>query len=79
MSGMEQGPASAGESPEALFLAWLFAQPQGADIAAAARVEIARIGRVEISDETRTRLAALLTQAMATPVGASRRGKRLRH
>ncbi len=76
---MGEGAASKGETPEALFLAWLFAQPQGADISAAARVEIARVGRIEIAADQRTRLIGLLTQAMITPQRPSRSGRRQRH
>ncbi len=76
---MGEGPSSQSETPEALFLAWLFAQPQGADIATAARLEIARMGRTDIATETRARLIGLLAQATVTPPGASRRGRRLRH
>ncbi len=76
---MGEGSSSQSRTPEALFLAWLFAQPQGADIAAAARVEIARVGRTDIETETRVRLIGLLAQATVTPQGASRRGRRLRH
>ncbi len=79
MTVVGEGISSQAETPEALFLAWLFAQPQGADIAAAARMEIARVARIEIADETRTRLAALLMQASVMPQGASRRGRRQRH
>jgi len=74
-----QGSSSQSRTPEALFLAWLFAQPQGADIATAARLEIARMGRTDIETETRVRLIGLLAQATVTPQGASRRGRRLRH
>lgn len=76
---MGEGPSSHSETPEALFLAWLFAQPPGADIAAAARVELARMGRIEIAADQRARLVGLLTQATVPPQGASRRGRRLRH
>ncbi len=38
---MGEGTSSQGETPEALFLAWLVAQPPGADIPSAAKVEIA--------------------------------------
>lgn len=77
---MGEGKSSqGGDTPEALFLTWLFAQPQGVDIASAARVEIARLGRIDIAEGTRTRLAALLKQAMVTPMGPSRRARRQRH
>ncbi len=76
---MGEGTSNRGETPEALFLAWLFAQPPGADIPCAARVEIARVGRIEIAAETRVRLIGLLTQATVTPQDASRRARRQRH
>ena len=67
------------ETPEGLFLAWLVAQPPGADIPAAARIEIDRVGRIEIAAETRARLIGMLTQATVTPPGASRKTRRQRH
>ena len=76
---MGEGLSSQHETPEALFLAWLFAQPQGADIATAARMEIARVGRIEIAAETRARLIGLLSQATVPPQGASRQRRRQRH
>ena len=76
---MGEGPSGQSDTPEGLFLAWLFTQPPGADIAAAAKVEIARIGRIEIAAETRARLVGLLTQATVPPQGASRKARRLRH
>lgn len=76
---MGEGTLSHRETPEALFLAWLFAQPPGVDIASAARVEIARVGRIEIAAETRARLVSLLTQATVPPPGANRQGRRQRH
>lgn len=76
---MGEGTCSQTETPEALFLAWLFAQPQGADIAAAARVEIARVRRIEIAADQRARLVGLLTQATVPPQGASRKARRQRH
>lgn len=76
---MGEGLSRHGETPEAMFLAWLFAQPQGADISAAARSEIARVGRIDIAAETRMRLIGLLTQATVPPPEASRRARRQRH
>jgi hypothetical protein len=76
---MGEGTSNQRETPEALFLAWLFVQPQGADIATAARLEIARVGRIDVAAETRTRLIGLLTQATVPPQGASRQGRRQRH
>lgn len=76
---MGEGASREGETPEALFLAWLFAQPPGADIPSAAKVEIARIGRIEIAAETRARLVGLLRQATVPPLGVSRQGRRQRH
>ena len=76
---MVEGTSSQAETPEALFLAWLFAQPQGTDIAAAARLEIARMGRIEIAADQQARLIGLLTQAMITPQRPSRSGRRQRH
>lgn len=75
---MGEGTSSQ-ETPEALFLAWLFAQPPGADIPSAAKVEIARVGRIEIAAETRARLVGLLKQATVPPQGACRKGRRQRH
>jgi hypothetical protein len=74
-----EGSSSQSRTPEALFLAWLFAQPQGTDIAAAAKVEIARVGRTEIAADKRARLIGLLTQATVPPQGTSRQGRRQRH
>ncbi len=76
---MGEGASREGETPEVLFLAWLVAQPPGADIPSAAKVEIARVGRIEIAAETRARLVSLLTQATVTPQGPCRKGRRQRH
>ena len=76
---MGEGTSSQRETPEALFLAWLFAQPQGADIPAAARIEIDRVGRIEIAADQQALLIGLLTQAMITPQKPSRSGRRQRH
>jgi hypothetical protein len=76
---MERNRPSADRTAETLFLAWLFAQPQGTDIAAAARIEIGRIGQIEIAAETRDKLMGLLTQASAAPLRTSRQGRRQRH
>jgi hypothetical protein len=76
---MGEGRAGRGDTPEAIFFAWLVAQPQDVDIAAAARLEIARLGRIDIATETRARLIGLLTQAAVVPPGASRRERRQRH
>jgi len=76
---MGEGSSRQGATPETLFLAWLFAQPPGTDIASAAKAEIGRIGRIEIAAEQRARLIGLLTQATVTPQGASRKARRQRH
>ncbi|MET3613371.1 hypothetical protein ABID16_001676 [Rhizobium aquaticum] len=78
MTIMGEGTSSQ-ETPEGLFLVWLFAQPQGADIATAARLEITRMGRMEIATETRARLIGMLIQAAVTPQCVNRKTRRQRH
>ncbi|HWU65315.1 MAG TPA: hypothetical protein VN112_25110 [Ensifer sp.] len=79
MTMMGEGTGRRADTPEALFLAWLFAQPSGTDIPSAARLEIARVDRIEIAADQRARLIGLLTQATVTPQGASRKARRQRH
>ncbi len=58
-------PPLALASPEDVFLAWLVALPDDADIAAAARVQIARIDGVALATAPLRRLRALLEEAAA--------------
>lgn len=60
-------------SPEDVFLAWLLALPLGADIAAAARIEIERLTRAEPLPPGPARLRDLFEQAAAAaqPEGLS--------
>ncbi len=53
--------------PEDVFLAWLVALPEDADIAAAARAQIARIDRVVPASAPLRRLRALFEEAAANP------------
>lgn len=50
-------------SPEDTFLAWILWLPEGADIAASARVEIARIDGAGNASASTLRLRALFEQA----------------
>jgi hypothetical protein len=50
-------------SPEEAFMAWLLWLPAGADIAACARVEVARIDGADVEDARRSRLRALFVEA----------------
>lgn len=60
-------PPLALASPEDVFLAWLVALPEDADIAAAARAQIARIDRVVPASAPLRRLRALFEEAAANP------------
>jgi len=62
-------------APEDVFLAWLLALPADADVASAARREIASLDRRAVLPAAAARLRALLVQATrpATPRRRARR------
>ncbi len=59
-------PVSSMPSPEDVFLAWLLSLPSGADIAAAALIEIERLDRAAPLSSGPARLKSLMEQAVAT-------------
>ena len=61
-------PVSSLPSPEDVFLAWLLSLAAGADIAAAARIEIERLERAGPLSPGPARLKSLMEQAVATAV-----------
>jgi hypothetical protein len=66
-------------SSEDLFLAWFLRLPHNADVAQAARNEIARLNRLEHICETTLRLRTMLEQASRFPLHARPSHRRLQH
>lgn len=64
---------------EDIFLAWLFGLPDSANVAEAARIEIARIDTVALPSEQVARLRTMLVQASYQSPLVSRRRRRQRH
>ena len=64
---------------EDMFLAWLFGLPDSANVAEAARIEIARIDRSTLPCEQVSRLRTMLVQASYQSPLVSRRRRRQRH
>lgn len=67
--------ASSLPAPEDVFLVWLLGLPDDADVAAAARTEVARLDRLVALPAAAVRLRALLVQA-TRPMAPRRRGRR---
>jgi hypothetical protein len=64
---------------EDMFLAWFFGLPDGADVAEAARIEIARIDKSALPCEQVSRLRTMLVQASYQSPPMSRSRRRQRH
>jgi len=64
---------------EDMFLAWVMQLPHAADIAAAARIEIARLDAINSDSETIARLRSLLVQASASRFAMPRGRSRSKH
>jgi len=64
---------------EDMFLAWFFGLPDSANVAEAARVEIARIDAIALPCEQVSRLRNMLVQASYQPPPMSRSLRRRRH
>ena len=64
---------------EDMFLAWFFSLPDDADVAAAARIEIARIDKSALPCEQVARLRTMLVQASYHQPPMSRSRRRQRH
>ena len=64
---------------EDMFLAWFFNLPENTDVAAAARIEIARIDKSALLCEQVSRLRTMLVQASYQPPLMSRSRRRQRH
>jgi len=72
-------PGRVGVSPEDIFLAWFLRLPHNADVAAAARAEIARLDRLDLMSETTHRLRIMLEQASLYPLHVHHGRGRLQH
>lgn len=64
---------------EDIFLAWFFSLPESTDVAAAARVEIARIDEAPLRTEQMSRLRTMLVQASCPQPPMFRGRRRQRH
>jgi hypothetical protein len=64
---------------EDMLLAWFFSLPESADVAEAARIEIARIDKSALPCEQVARLRTLLVQASYPQPLMSRSRRRQRH
>lgn len=68
-----------GATPEDIFLAWFLRLPHKTDVAEAARMELARLDRLELMSETTHRLRIMLEQASLYPLHVHHGRGRLRH
>ena len=66
-------------SSEDMFLAWVLSLSENASVADAARLEIARIDRIDSPGECMVRLRDMLLQATMNQPCSRRSRKRLRH
>lgn len=73
----QDSPKSA--TSEDLFLAWFLRLPHDADVAQAARSEIARLNRLEHICDTTYRFRIMLEQAVHFPAHSSPSRRRLQH
>lgn len=67
------------DTSEDMFLAWFLKLPDSANVADAARIEIARIDRAASPSDEVARLRSLLYQATLNQPVASRQRRRQRH
>ena len=74
----EHGRSTAA-TPEDLFLAWFLRLPHTADIAEAARIEIARLNTLETISDTTHRLKIMLELASHMPAHVAHSNRRRSH